>query len=158
MGVKLTTGVESETCHDPAFTISLFGRKIYVITAPNLVSAVQRNYQVIAEDSFVTHAADRLTQIKGEGLNYLRETRNGGKGGNKAISQAMHSAMLGPGLVKMNATMLKNLKPFIDELATNVVPLDLYGWCCEVITVAITDATWGPLNPYKSKELRDSFW
>lgn len=125
-----------------------------------MVSAVQRNNRAIGYDSILTHVAERLAQIKGEGLNYLRETRNGGKGGNHAISKAMHPALLGPGLAQMNATMLKNLKPSIDELATgpNDVSVDLYAWCREAVTVAITDAAWGPLNPYKSKELRDAFW
>jgi hypothetical protein len=124
-----------------------------------LVLAVQRNHQVISFDPFLTSVADRLAGIKGHGLDILRETQAGGEGAYSDILHVMHSALLGSGLDEMNEKAIKSLKFSIDELASRPdTPLDLYSWCRHAITVASTDAVYGPLNPYKDKMIEDLFW
>ncbi len=100
-----------------------------------------------------------MAGISGDGLKLLEETESGGGGINNKVIHAMHPALLGPGLDKMNETMIKNLKVSIDELEVKkVVTFDLHAWCRHAITVASTDAVYGPQSPYKSKEVEDAFW
>jgi hypothetical protein len=132
--------------------------KTYVINTAKLVSAVQRNHRTISFDPFLTAAAERISGIKGKGLKLLQETENGGRGLNNAVLHAMHPALLGSGLDTMNKNMIVNLQTSIDNLATQHGVIDLHLWCRHAITIASTDAVYGPLNPYKSQVVQDSFW
>ncbi|KAI9753259.1 MAG: hypothetical protein M1835_001006 [Candelina submexicana] len=143
----------------PAFTLNLLYTKTYVINSASLVSAVQRSSKIISFDPFLTGAAHRMAGISGSGLKLLEETESGGGGINNKVLHSMHPALLGPGLDKMNETMIKNLKVSIDELEFKEgITFDLHAWCRHAITVASTDAVYGPQNPYKSKEVEDALW
>lgn len=97
--------------------------------------------------------------INGRGMQLLRDKEYGGQGVGQQTADSMHPALLGSGLDQMNGKMIAVLKTFIDELASqpdNVV--DLYEWCSHAVTVASTDAVYGPLNPYRSESNRRAFW
>ena len=133
--------------------------KVYVINSSTLVAAVQRNHKHISFDPFITTASERLAGLNGPALELLREEHNGGQGVNQKILPAMHSAMLGDGLDKMNEKMIVFLKTWIDQLADSEgTVFDLHAWIRHAITVASTDAVWGPKNPYKSRDVEDAFW
>ena len=133
--------------------------KVYVINSSSLVAAVQRNHKHISFDPFITTASERLAGLNGPALELLREEHNGGQGVNQKILPAMHTAMLGDGLDKMNEKMIVFLKTWIDQLADSQgTVFDLHAWVRHAITVASTDAVWGPKNPFKSRIIEDSFW
>lgn len=143
----------------PAFTLDLLFTKIYIINSASLVSAVQRNHKTVSFDPFLTAAANRMAGIDGEGLKLLQETENGGGGVNNKVLHSMHPALLGPGLDRMNSTMINNLQISIDKLELqHNLSFDLHTWCRHAITVASTDAVYGPLNPFKSGEIETAFW
>lgn len=70
----------------------------------------------------------------------------------------MHPALLGSGLDVMNRNMIKNLAVSIDELEQDHTSIDLHFWCRHAVTVASTDAVYGPLNPYKDPAVERAFW
>lgn len=131
---------------------------MYVLNSSRLVSAVQKNHKIISFDPFLTSAANRMAGIDGDGLELLREPKSGGEGINNKVLHSMHPALLGPGLDKMNKTMIKNLKRSIDEMGNEPEGFDLHIWCRHAVTAASTDAVYGPLSPYKDQNIQDSLW
>ncbi|CRG86383.1 7-alpha-hydroxycholest-4-en-3-one 12-alpha-hydroxylase [Talaromyces islandicus] len=143
----------------PAITIPIFKAKTYIITAPWLLQAVQRNSRIISFDPFLSFATDRIAGCSKHAQNILREKPAGGQGGNHNVIHAMHPTLLGDGLDDMNESMIKRLKLWNDALAARApMKIDLCEWCREVITVAASESMWGELNPFKSKVIRDAFW
>jgi len=71
----------------------------------------------------------------------------------------MHPALLGPGLDIANRNMVNNLVKSVDELASmHNKTFDLYAWAKHAITIASTDAVWGPQNPIKDPANEAAFW
>ncbi|KAL2827939.1 cytochrome P450 [Aspergillus cavernicola] len=141
----------------PILSIDLILTKIYLISSPTLLQAVQRNSKTISFDPFLTSSADRLAGIHGPGLELLREKQAGGQGISQAVIHAMLPTLTGKPLDRMNERMVRLLGPLVDELAMGDT-VDLYAWCRHAITAASTDASYGPLNPYKDQKIEDAFW
>jgi hypothetical protein len=57
----------------------------------------------------------------------------------------------------MNERMSRLLSPLVGELSQGE-RIDLYAWCTHAITAASTDASYGPLNPYKDRDIENAFW
>ena len=127
---------------------------------PTSIAAVQRNARNIAFEPLLAQVAERIAGCLPETVDKVRPGRSGGKGGGQLVVHAMHPTLLGDGLDEMNEVMVKSLNRMINELAmdSSEPVIDLFGWCKDGITIASTDSMWGPLNPYKSKFLRDCFW
>ncbi|KAL4863251.1 hypothetical protein BDV12DRAFT_206679 [Aspergillus spectabilis] len=141
----------------PILSIDLILTKIYIVASPPLLQAVQRNTKTITFDPFLTFTAERVAGIHGPGLESLREKQAGGQGVNQAVVHAMHPTLTGKSLDRMNEKMVRLLSPLVDELAS-LETVDLYGWCTRAITAASTEASYGPLNPYKDRRIEDAFW
>ncbi|KAL4884084.1 hypothetical protein BJY04DRAFT_215520, partial [Aspergillus karnatakaensis] len=139
----------------PVLCIDLFLTKVYLVNSPTMLQAVQRNKGTLSFDPFITFTAERAAGIKGRGLELLREKKAGGGGVNQAINHAMHPTLTGKPLDRMNERMVKFLTPLIDELA-KLDRVDLYAWCTHAITLASTEASYGPLNPYRDRKIEDA--
>ncbi|KAJ9228434.1 hypothetical protein DTO166G5_8589 [Paecilomyces variotii] len=151
--------MQSSKCSLPIFTLQMLNNKVSVITSPDLVSAVKRNHRTLSFDPIFTSAAERLAGVQGAALELLRETASGGKGLGNEVVQAMHPSLLGDGLDHMNRRMIDVLNESIDELVSYPNRrIDLVEWCRNAMTIASTDAVYGPLNPYKSRTIQDAFW
>ncbi|EAW08935.1 cytochrome P450 [Aspergillus clavatus NRRL 1] len=140
-----------------AFTMDMLFTKIYVITSPTLVVASRRHHRTMSFEPFITGAAKRMAGLRGPGLDLLREKQFGGKGVHADVMHAMRPSLEGAALDRMNEKMIRLLVESVDELPT-VGSFDFHEWCRSAITIASTDAVYGPLNPYKAKELQDAFW
>jgi hypothetical protein len=71
---------------------------------------------------------------------------------------AIHPTLLGEGLNGMNRRMIRYLKEAFTRFPTQNEPVDIYSWIRNAITVATTDAVYGPRNPYKNPEVEQGFW
>ncbi|RHZ56949.1 hypothetical protein CDV55_104934 [Aspergillus turcosus] len=140
-----------------AFTMDVLFIKIYVITSPNLVIAARRHHRTMSFEPAITDAARRVTGLDGHGFNLLREKRSGGDTLHGDVVHAMRPSLEGAGLDQMNEKVIGFLLRSVDEVPTGA-PFDFHGWCRSAITIASTDAVYGRLNPYRSKELQDAFW
>ncbi|GAD98412.1 cytochrome P450 oxidoreductase, putative [Paecilomyces variotii No. 5] len=137
----------------------MLNNKVSVITSPDLVSAVKRNHRTLSFDPIFSSAAERVAGIQGSALELLREKASGGKGLGNEVVHVMHPLLLGDGLDHMNERMITFLSESIDALASSPGrEVDLFEWCRDAITVASTDAVYGPRNPYKSRTVQDAFW
>jgi hypothetical protein len=70
----------------------------------------------------------------------------------------MLPSLAGDGLDKMNHAMITYVKTSVDGLANKIKPMDLHMWCRHAITVASTDAVYGPQNPFKNPQTEQDFW
>lgn len=145
----------------PAFTLDMLANKVYVVTSPELISAVRRSHRTMSFDPLVTRTVKCVGGIKGAGLELLREkvARGGGLGPETVVS--LRPMLLGEGLDQLNDTMIGCLRRSIEGLKTGVVDkakdLDLYAWCAFVMTFATTEAVYGPLNPYSERSVREAY-
>jgi hypothetical protein len=44
------------------------------------------------------------------------------------------------------------------NIGSTGVDVDYWKWCRHIITMASTDAAYGPANPFKEKVVEDGFW
>lgn len=132
--------------------------RTYVVNSTKLVTAVQRNAKTISFDPILTIVAQRLAGIGGPSLEILRELENGGEGAHRKLVHSMSPSLTGPGLDLMNIPMLANLQKYTDELATKKDAFSLWKWTRHVISVASTDAVYGPENPYTRDDYEETFW
>lgn len=124
-----------------------------------MVAAVQKSHKTVSFDPFAAAAAERVAGISGPGLLLIRDSRSGGGDLSNKVLQAMTTSLLGKGLDKMNKTMVLGMMPLMDALIANAPdPIDLHGWCREIITIASTEAIWGSKNPFKSEKIARDFW
>lgn len=142
----------------PIITLDLLFTKFYVISSPELMLQVQRNHKTISFEPFLEITAKNLASITDpKSLNLLRGESAGGHGLGNKILHVMVPALTGKPLDILNMQMTRLIRPFIDELGETCT-LDLYKWCKEAIVCASTEATYGPLNPYKDPEVVAAWW
>ncbi|KEQ82176.1 cytochrome P450 [Aureobasidium pullulans EXF-150] len=152
-------GKACEGSDEPIVTIDFLVSKVYLVNKSSAVAQVQRNAKVITFDPFLDSAAERMVNVSKRGLKLLTGKENGGGDLNRKIVKAMHPALLGPGLDVANRNMVNNLSKSVDELASfSGKSFDLYAWAKHAITIASTDAVWGPKNPIKDPENEAAFW
>ncbi|GAB1206328.1 hypothetical protein APSETT445_005013 [Aspergillus pseudonomiae] len=143
----------------PAFTMDMLYAKVYIIASPELVSAVRRSRNAMSFGPLFDNVAENGAGVHGRGMQLLRDKESGGQGLGQRTADSMHPALLGGGLDQMNGKMITALNTIINQLASQPdTVVDLYEWCCHAVTVASTDAIYGPLNPYRSESNRQAFW
>ncbi|KAM5455773.1 putative cholesterol 7alpha-monooxygenase [Microsporum audouinii] len=142
----------------PAFTMDMFFNKVYVIRSPRLVSAVRRSHRTLSFDPLVTRTAECVGGISGCGLDRIREKASQGQGLGHHTVVALRPTLLGKGLDQMNEIMVSCLQSSVQELRPHRGRVDLYGWCRLAMTIASTEAVYGPLNPYSQISAREAYW
>ena len=134
--------------------------KIYVVTSPALVNAVNRNSKKIAFNPFIAQLGKRMTGHDEATGQIVQHNLNGEDGPGYVID--VHDgivASLAPGkdLEQMSQAFLKQLSPYLDALANDEV--NLFKWTRNVVTMCSTRAVYGPENPFNHDEtLINSFW
>ncbi|KAL3259266.1 hypothetical protein ABHI18_005361 [Aspergillus niger] len=141
----------------PIFGLNMVFTKSYLVTSPSILQSIQRNKKSLSFDPFLSMAAERMVGIRGPTLELMREKQSGGQGLKQAVIHAMQPTLIGASLDRMNERMARLLRPLVDDLASTST-VDLYGWCRHAITVASTNASYGPLNPYQDAKIEESFW
>ncbi|KAJ5118842.1 hypothetical protein N7476_011197 [Penicillium atrosanguineum] len=139
------------------FGIDLLFTKIYIITSPELMQSVQRS-KSLSLDPLLDLAVLRFSGITNkQTLDLMLDASSGGQGFAQKLMHALAPTMIGKSLDQMNIRMVRFMTPLIDELGDKS-SVDLYKWCRDAITDASNDTMFGPMNPFKDKELSDAFW
>ena len=111
----------------------------------------------------VVHFAVRITLPSKDGLAILLKNLNGEQGEwglQIDTHKGMHAALApGTALDSMSQPMLRTVAESLDSLGTDSkVTIDLASWLRHTITMASTDAVYGPTNPFKDPAVEDGFW
>ena len=142
----------------PIISLDMLFTKFYVITSPDLMQAVQRNAKTLSFEPLLLFSAKNIAGISNpKTLDLLKETDAGGRGLGPKIMHAMTPTLIGKSLDLMNIHMIRLIQPFIEKLGDSST-FDLYEWCKDATTAASSEATYGPMNPYKDKQVQDAWW
>ncbi len=135
--------------------------KVYVVTSPDLITALNRNTKAIAFNPFIAQIGKRITGHDEATGQIVQHNLNGEQGPGYVID--VHDgivAALAPG-----RTLENTIKPFLEEASTNFDALvkdnevDLFAWMRQMVTLCSTRAIYGPENPFnKNTKCSDSFW
>ncbi|KAL8999918.1 MAG: hypothetical protein Q9169_001324 [Polycauliona sp. 2 TL-2023] len=149
----------------PAFTLQTLGKKVYIVNSPDLIAAVQKNAKALSFNPFVSFVSPRIFDAGDEANAIIQDNIEGEKGPWGLLydtSRGMHNALApSSSLDWMTKTMLTKLEEYIEPLGVGKggLEMDLYKWVRKSMTVASTEAVYGPKNPFKHKpELEDAFW
>ena len=137
-------------------------KRTYVVNAPDLVVAVQRNTKTILFNPFVVAMTPRLFGTSAQTNAIVAKDATKEK---DAFMADIHDAMyevLAPGqeLKRMTRVTLELLQSYFDQLSSRDDPtIDLFAWTRHIFTVSSTEAVYGPNNPFRHiPELEDVFW
>ena len=128
----------------------MLNMKIYVVTSPALVNAVNRNSKKLAFNPFIAQMGKRMTGHDEPTGQIVQHNLNGENGPGYVID--VHDdtvASLAPGkdLEQMTQAMLEQLSPYLHALA-NDVEVNLSEWTRNMVTMCSTRAIYGPDNPF----------
>ena len=142
------------------------GSKMYIITKPDLVQSVQRQQKSLAFPPIEAKFASTVCGSSSEAHNILLQNVNGDEG-DWGLSMESYSAMRaalkpGPALDDMNRVMIENIASSLDQLGMDGglvnARIGLSAWLRKAITMATTNAVYGPENPFKEGSVADAFW
>lgn len=153
--------VKSAKCKLPIYTLPVLNGKIYVVTSPQLVNAVNRNSKVLSFNPFIAQLGKRITghdeatsqtvqhNLTGEnGTGYVIEVHDG----------TVTALAPGKNLETMTETMLREAWIYLDKLKDDH-EIDLFTWTQHMVTLCSTRAIYGPENPFnRDPKLLGSFW
>lgn len=149
----------------PIYTLNIFSSKIYVVTLPELITAVQRNTKSMSFTPLVAAVSERLLQVDKKDMVIVKDNMNRERGnfGYMRDLHNTHHKLLSPGasLNRMRDEALREISHFLNETDrdSSGVVVDLYAWNRHVFTQSSASAVWGQMNPFKVQpELEDAFW
>ena len=158
-------GAQSQQCLLPIYTMAMPGQKMYIITTPELIQAVQKLPKALAFPPIEAKFASKVCGSSAEAHKILMKNVNGDEGdwGLSMESYAAMRAALAPGqgLDQMNRTMIQNISASLDGLipcGEKKKNMGLAKWLRSTITAATTNSVYGPKNPFKDQAVEDGFW
>lgn len=148
--------VHSTNTQWPIFTLSIFSKKIYVITSPELVQAVFRNAKTLSFEPISTSASKRIFQMTDRQIALLNKNVHGVEehdAVSRATSKVMAAALQpSPALFQTNALALEKFASALDEVGMDGISVDIYSWVKHHFTIATAHALYGPVNPISEDE------
>ncbi|KAK3315037.1 cytochrome P450 [Apodospora peruviana] len=138
----------------PIATLPLANHKIYFVTSPSLIQASLKNKN-LSFDPFMVEFGKLMLGFSDAEWNPLVNQQLVDD-----FVRAIHGAMLGEHLHKMNATALKYIAERLDQIGTQPLKVDnLYMWTRQLVTMATAEALYGHANPAReAPEFLDDIW
>ncbi|KAF4554062.1 Cytochrome P450-like protein 37 [Elsinoe fawcettii] len=150
----------------PICTLPMPGGKMYVVNTPGLIGAVQRNAKTLQFAPFASKSHRSVFGTSAEAEKIVMnniDLKDGHWGLWYEALGAVHQA-LGPGqaLEQMSHVMLANLSTSFNTLtnksATRATTINLLGWLRHQLTIATTEAMYGPSNPFRDIHTETALW
>ena len=161
----LAYSLRSHQYSQPIFTMTMPGQKMYIVTKPELIQAIQKQPKALAFPPIEAKFAMKICGSSDEAHRILMKNLNGDDGdwGLSMDSYACMRAALspGPGLDDMNRVMIQNIAASLDSLkpaSGSHTKIGLAKWLRHTVTEATTNSVYGPQNPFKDVEVAEAFW
>lgn len=135
--------------------------KVYVVTSPDLVAAVNRNSKTLAFNPFIAELGKRITGHDEATGRIVQHSLNGEQGPGYVID--VHDgivAALEPGsnLKVMMQPLLQEASRHLEALSTEN-EVKLFAWTRNLLTMCSTSAIYGPENPFsQNPNYSKQFW
>ena len=144
----------------PIYTLRMPFARLYIINSPGLISAVQKQPKTLAFWPLAVKGAvniGRFSKATGEIIN--TNDPDGKDYGHSFHDAIQPSLAPGEGLDSMNRAMLGLVAASLNGLRKQQnTRLSLFSWVKHQITIATTDAAYGPGNPWRDPALEIAFW
>ncbi|KAH6615387.1 cytochrome P450 [Boeremia exigua] len=141
----------------PIFTLPMFTGRTYIVTSPELASAVQKAPSSLELDPIFEEIVPRLAVLNRHTTLIMRGTAAGRKEG-VSINKLSHKILTWQSISRGSHAQLG----FLGELINNVEDyrdVDLFRFVRETVCEASNRTFFGPQNPFeKDPSLLDSFW
>lgn len=158
---KLTSLLNSTKCELPIYTLNMLNGKVYVVTSPDLVTAVNRNSKALAFNPFIAQLGKRITGHDEATSHIVQNNLNGERGPGYVIEVhdgVVASLVPGKNLENMIEPMLREAFTYLDALEEDQ-EFELFAWMRKMVTMCSTKSIYGPENPFnKSSTYSDLFW
>lgn len=145
------------------FTMPILGSKTYIITSPTAVQDCLRK-KTLAFEPFIQQFAARELLITGDSLKIVKHlpTHEGESYLLGDFHAAIHASLaVGPGLHKMNASVLNSVAGIINSIdGDSDLKVDsFYVWLRDSFTFATSKALFGVHDPFEiDPSLCDAAW
>ncbi|KAK8115386.1 hypothetical protein PG999_007455 [Apiospora kogelbergensis] len=132
----------------PIFTIRLPYFRIYVVNSTKLIPIVQRHVETISFSPIMVEMSARFMAVSNKTSDIIRRDPMDDHGFVAGVSQTTH-VDLSPGqsLDSLNEESVRTLSGALESSASAVV--NMREWIDKEITMATTEAIYGPLNPFR---------
>ncbi|TVY90133.1 7-alpha-hydroxycholest-4-en-3-one 12-alpha-hydroxylase [Lachnellula willkommii] len=145
----------------PIYTIRLPGARLYVVNSISLISAVQRQFKVLAFPPLEAKLAMSVTGTSETANDILNTNMNGEEGDwgySMTFYKMIHTPLSpGPELDAMNRVMAQKVSASIDCIKGQKA-VRLFEFIKHEIALATTDSAYGPKNPFNDAAIVDAFW
>lgn len=139
--------------------------KIYIVSSPDLISAVDRRSKTISFAPYVVQFAKRILVPSQHGIDTLGEDlleEHGAVGLRPETLSIMHHSLApGEDLLKVTRVMLESASWLLqspEELHEDG-KVNLFEWVRQFVTKASTDAIYGAKqNPFQDPAVYNGFW
>ncbi|MCJ1437074.1 hypothetical protein MMC27_006459 [Xylographa pallens] len=135
--------------------------KVYVVTSPDLIAAVNRNSKALAFNPFIAQLGKRITGHDEATSQIVQHNLNGehGPGYVTEVHDGIVAALIpGTNLENMTEQYIWEVIARLDSLETDK-DIKLFAWTRNLVTLCSTTAIYGPENPFsKNSKLVDLFW
>ncbi|KAH7009626.1 cytochrome P450 [Ilyonectria destructans] len=135
-----------DTTREQIATLPILNGKLYVIFDSAIIQSAYRNKKLSFEP-FAVEFAQRELRFGNEALKIIQETTLVPE-----FFSVIHPAMTGAHLHRMNATALNYVSNELHAIGSGGEALEvinLYQWVRDLMTLATTEALYGPDNPIK---------
>ena len=149
----------------PIYSLGMPGSKIYVVNSLDLMTSVQKQYKVLAFPPLEAKFAMTACASSSKANDILKINVNGEQG-DWGYSMEFHKSLApslapGAGLDGMNRIMIQNVAASLEKLSTGKgksTRVGLVAWLRHEITMATTNAVYGPMNPFQNPKAEEAFW
>ncbi len=145
----------------PIYTLRLPFARLYIVNDRSLISTIERQSKII---SFAAVEAEASTNLLGmsEATNAtIKRDPTGENGHFTSFHHAVRPVLApGPGLDTMSRRSVNSLATSFAYLRARQAPsttVSLFAWVQHEITMATTDAEYGPANPFRDSEFEQAW-
>ncbi|CAO2657099.1 Nn.00g059020.m01.CDS01 [Neocucurbitaria sp. VM-36] len=146
----------------PIYTLRIPFMRLYIINSTELIPIAQRHYRILDFAPMEAKVGINVMGASPAGKKILVKDVNGVEDYSYAIlfSKAIHPAVSpGSGLDAMNRKSVQNVASILAKLSSQAPrTIKLFEWVKKEITLATTDAVYGPNNPFADPKIQDAYW
>ncbi|KAI0388374.1 cytochrome P450 [Xylariaceae sp. FL0594] len=144
--------------HLPIYTLRLPFSRIYVLSSPDLIPAVQKQWRTLNFSPF-SAGAGRVLGMSKESLKTMHEGIADNDGYAASWVRRM-ATVLGPG-EDLDAINRRSIELFVDDLRTlsdsDSRRYGLWDWVRESIVKATSESIYGPQNPLRDPKIKEAW-
>ncbi|KAJ2999262.1 hypothetical protein NUW58_g57 [Xylaria curta] len=147
-----------DQCQLPIITLPFVGFTIYAVFSVPIIQSIQKQHKAFAFQPIQARFSVKLCGASKDAYKILQRDMNQEDGEYGAIFSAMHRALNPGGLLnEMNIVSADRVREAINDIRSGT-KIKLDEWLRHQVTLATTDAVYGPHNPFQDKKVQNAFW